>query len=266
VPEPRIDTPEVASLLDFSNRVVAVTGAGAGIGAGIALRFAEAGASVVIACRSNQSGAERVANTIGERGGRARVHAGDLAVEAEAERLVSAAVAGFGGLDVVINNAGSYPLHGLLEMKEPEWRSVIDANLTTVHLVTQAVARWMVDAKRPGAIVNIASIEAQNPATLHAHYNAAKAGVVMHTRTAAAELGRHGIRVNSVSPGLIDREGLEDAWPDGVSRYLASVPLSRLGQPADIADACLFLASPAARWITGADLVVDGGVLTSSVY
>jgi NAD(P)-dependent dehydrogenase (short-subunit alcohol dehydrogenase family) len=117
-----------------------------------------------------------------------------------------------------------------------------------------------------GAIVNIASIEAHNPAPLHAHYNAAKAALLMHTRAAAAELGRHGIRVNCVSPGLIDREGLADAWPDGVGRYLASVPLARLGQPADVADACLFLASPAARWITGAELVVDGGVLTSQVY
>lgn len=264
--EPRVETPQVASLLDFSGRAVVVTGAGAGIGAGIARRFAEAGASVVVACRSNVSGAASVAQIITDRGGRACVHAGDLASEAEAERLVSVSVARFGGLDVLINNAGSYPLHGLLDMKEAEWRSVIDANLTTVHLVTQAAARWMVGQKRPGAIVNIASIEATNPATLHAHYNAAKAGVVMHTRTAAAELGRHGIRVNSVSPGLIDRDGLHEAWPDGVVRYLASAPLGRLGQPADIADACLFLASSAARWITGADLVVDGGVLTSSVY
>ena len=88
----------------------------------------------------------------------------------------------------------------------------------------------------------------------------------MHTRVAAQELGRHGIRVNSVSPGLIDRKGLERDWPDGVARYLASAPLGRLGRPDDVADACLFLASPAARWITGADLVVDGGVLTSTAY
>jgi NAD(P)-dependent dehydrogenase (short-subunit alcohol dehydrogenase family) len=88
----------------------------------------------------------------------------------------------------------------------------------------------------------------------------------MHTRAAALELGPHGIRVNAVSPGLIDREGLERDWPDGVSRYLDAAPLGRLGRPDDVADACLFLASPAARWITGADLVVDGGVLTCTAY
>jgi NAD(P)-dependent dehydrogenase (short-subunit alcohol dehydrogenase family) len=88
----------------------------------------------------------------------------------------------------------------------------------------------------------------------------------MHTRSAAAELGRHGIRVNTVSPGLIDRVGLAEAWPDGVKRYLEAVPLGRLGTGDDVADACLFLASPLARWITGAELVVDGGVMTSQVY
>ena len=114
--------------------------------------------------------------------------------------------------------------------------------------------------------VNIASIEAQNPAALHSHYNASKAGIVMHTKASARELGEHGIRVNVVSPGLIWEEDLDQTWPDGVSRYLAAAPLKRIGQPDDVADACLFLASPAARWITGANLVVDGGVLTSTVY
>jgi 3-oxoacyl-[acyl-carrier protein] reductase len=155
-------------------------------------------------------------------------------------------------------------MHG---MSEADWRAVIDANLTSVHLMSQAAARRMAaQAPQGGAIVNIASIEATNPAPGHAHYGAAKAAVVMHTRSAAAELGRHGIRVNCVSPGLIDREGLAEAWPAGVRRYLDAAPLGRLGLPTDIADACLFLASPAARWITGVELVVDGGVLTSQVY
>jgi NAD(P)-dependent dehydrogenase (short-subunit alcohol dehydrogenase family) len=154
----------------------------------------------------------------------------------------------------------------LLDMKESEWNEVIAANLRSVHLCTQAAARHMIACGRPGAIVNIASIEAENPAPKHSHYVAAKAGVVMYTRSAALELGAHGIRVNCVSPGLVWREGLDRDWPEGVSAYLAAVPLRRLGQPDDVADACLFLASAAARWITGSNLVVDGGVLTHRVY
>jgi len=258
--------PAISKLLDLSSHAAIVTGSGAGIGEGIALRFAEAGADVVVACRSNTTGAQDVAELVRKNGRRAVVHQGDLTSAAGAETLVARCVEAFGRLDVLVNNAGAYPVHSLLEMSEAEWRSVLDANLTSVHLMTQAAARRMITDKNGGAIVNIASIEASNPAPMHAHYNAAKAAVVMHTRTAAAELGRHGIRVNCVSPGLIDREGLNEAWPDGVRRYLDSVPLGRLGQAADVADACLFLASPAARWITGAELVVDGGVLTSQVY
>jgi NAD(P)-dependent dehydrogenase (short-subunit alcohol dehydrogenase family) len=261
-----VDAPPLRSLFDFSGRSVIVTGAGAGVGAGIALRFAEAGAAVVVGCRTNAARAEAVTRRIVEAGGRAVVWAGDVAGTAGAEAVVARCYEAFGAVDVVVNNAGSYPVHPLLEMPEAEWRAVVDANLTSLHLLTQAAARSMVARRAGGAIVNIASIEASNPAPGHAHYDSAKAAVVMHTRTAAAELGRHGIRVNAVSPGLIDREGLREAWPDGVSRYLASVPLGRLGQPADVADACLFLASPAARWITGAEIVVDGGVLTSQVY
>ena len=121
-------------------------------------------------------------------------------------------------------------------------------------------------AGRPGAIVNIASIEGLQPADGHSHYAASKAAVLMHTRAAALELGRHGIRVNAVAPGLIERVDLAADWPDGVRRWQSACPLGRLGQPDDVADAVLFLASDAARWITGATLVVDGGMLTRSTW
>lgn len=110
-----------------------------------------------------------------------------------------------------------------------------------------------------GSITHIASIEATHPA-LHAHYSASKAAVVAHARSAALEYGPYGIRVNTVSPGLIDRAGLAEAWPDGVRRWQQAVPTGRLGRPEDVGDACVFLASPMASWITGHDLVVDGGV------
>jgi NAD(P)-dependent dehydrogenase (short-subunit alcohol dehydrogenase family) len=259
-------TPAPRDLLDFAGRVAVVTGGGRGLGAGLAARFAQAGAAVVVNYRARREEAERAVARITSGGGRARAVQADVSDGSGAERLVEAAVDAFGRLDVLVNNAGIYPVTPLLDMTARQWDEVVDANLRSVHLATQAAARRMIATRTGGAIVNVASIEAHNPAALHSHYCAAKAGVVMHTRSAARELGPHGVRVNSVSPGLIWREGLDTDWPDGVTRYTRAVPLGRLGRADDVADACLFLASPAARWITGSDLVVDGGVLTNTVY
>jgi NAD(P)-dependent dehydrogenase (short-subunit alcohol dehydrogenase family) len=114
--------------------------------------------------------------------------------------------------------------------------------------------------------VNVASIEGLKPAPAHSHYVAAKSGVLAYTRSAALELGPHGIRVNAVSPGLIWREGIEEAWPEGVASFRSRAPLGRLGRPEEIAEACLFLASPRASFVTGANLVVDGGILTAPAF
>jgi NAD(P)-dependent dehydrogenase (short-subunit alcohol dehydrogenase family) len=207
-----------------------------------------------------------VGQRISAAGGPFITHAADLTRAEDAERLVASAADTLGPPDILINNAGIYPLASIADMAEADWDLVIDANLKSVHLTTRAAARHMSRAGKGGAIVNIASIEASNVAPLHSHYQAAKAGVVMYTRAAAREFGGAGIRVNVVSPGLIWRDGLDEDWPDGVRRYSAAVPLGRLGLPDDVADACLFLASPASRWITGTELVVDGGVLTSTAY
>ena len=256
--------PEVSRLLDFTGRVALVTGAGSGLGGAIALRFAEAGARVAVHYRASRGGAEALAERIG--GGRAIAIGGDLTKEPGARLLVARTVDAFGRLDVLVNNAGAYPLAGILDMTTAQWDEVIAANLTSVFLCTQAAGRQMVAQGGGGAIVTITSIEAESPAPAHSHYNAAKAGAAMHARAAAQELGPYGIRVNAVAPGLIWREGLEEAWPDGVARYLKAAPLGRLGRPEDVADACLFLASPAARWITGASLTVDGGVMTRPAF
>jgi len=261
-----VEVPPVGGLLDFRGKVVLVTGAGRGIGPGIALRFAEAGARVVVNYRESREGAEAVVAEIEAAGGEALARRADVTRAKEVASLFQVCDEVYGRLDVLINNAGTYPVAGLLEMSEGEWDAVLDSDLKSVFLCTQAAARLMVDRGVQGAIVNIASIEAESPEPDHSHYDAAKAGVLMHTRSAAFELAPHGIRVNAVSPGLIWQPGIEESWPEGVARWQAATPLKRLGLPQDVADACLFLASPAARWITGVNLVVDGGVMVRPAF
>jgi 3-oxoacyl-[acyl-carrier protein] reductase len=253
--------PATRDLLDFTGKTVLVTGSGSGLGCGIATRFAEAGADVIVNYQRSRDGAQAVVQAIEKLGRRALALQADVTDRSSVESLVSRTAAAFGRLDVLVNNAGVYPLASLLDMTDVDWDAVVDSNLRGVFLCTQLAARQMIAQGGGGAIVNIASVEGESPAPLHSHYNAAKGGVLMHTRAAACELAPHGIRVNAVSPGLIWREGLEQAWPDGVERWKKAAPLARLGLPDDVADACLFLASPAARWITGTNLRVDGGVL-----
>lgn len=250
-------------LLDLTGVVVAVTGAGGGIGSGIAGRFADAGASLVLHYRSSEQAVGQLADNVAVP--TTTVQA-DLSDAAGADRIVEAALGAFGQLDVVVNNAGVQPLAGFDAMTVAEWRTMIDVNLTGTHLVTQAAVKAMVDAGRSGSVIHIASIEGSHPAFLHGHYATSKAAVIMHARAAALEFGSRGIRVNSVSPGLVERPGLEEAWPQGVERWRSAAPLGRLGTPEDIGDACVFLASPLARWITGHNLVVDGGVLTHPTW
>jgi NAD(P)-dependent dehydrogenase (short-subunit alcohol dehydrogenase family) len=252
--------PPLKSVLDLTGRVAVVTGGAGGLGGGIAQRFAEAGAAVVVHYHTNGEGAEAVVRSIGSGGGKAVAIGGDLTRTAGAEHLLVETLEAFGQVDLLVNNAGLYPEGRVLEMQEADWDAVLDANLRSVFLCTRAAARRMLAQAEGGAVVNVASIEGAHPAVGHSHYGAAKAAVIAYTRAAAQELAPHGIRVNAVSPGLIWRAGIERDWPEGVRRWHERAPLGRMGMPADVADACLFLASPAARWITGINLVVDGGM------
>lgn len=235
--------------IDVADKVVIVTGAGGGIGAGIAAAFRDAGAQVVAHHRRSRPPE-----------GMALALPGDLTEHGTAGMLVDATVKRFGRLDGLVNNAAIQDMAPFDEASHDDlWRRTWQTNLTAVHRLTRRAAAAMGEG---GAITHIASIEASTPAPGHAAYAVSKAALVMHAKAAALELGPRGIRVNAVSPGLIDRPGLIDVWPDGVERYTAAAPLGRLGTPADVAAACLFLASDAAAWITGIDLTVDGGVST----
>ena len=250
----------------IAGKTVLVTGGSRGIGRGIALRFAEAGAEVALTYTSSRKEAEGAVQEAGKRGRNARAYQWDAASSSGARDLVAAVADDFGRIDILINNAGIYPSSPLFDISAEEWDRVLEVNIRGMHLLTQAVARLMVREPSGGAVVNIASIEGLDPAPNHAHYAASKGGVIMYTRACALEMAEHGIRVNAVSPGLIWQEGIEESWPDGVERYLKAVPLKRLGMPEDVADACVFLASDLARWITGINLVVDGGLSATPRY
>ena len=260
-----MDTLPPQELLNFKGKTVIVTGASQGIGAGIARRFAQAGAQVVIHYRSGSKAPKALVEEVVSSGGQAVAIGAELTDRTSVEALVAESAATFGSLDVMINNAGIFPNAALLDMAHADWQAMMAANVDTVFLGTQVAGQYMRD-NGGGVIINVGSIAAMNPGSEHSHYNSSKAAVLMFTRSAAQELGPFAIRVNSVSPGLISRPGITEAWPEGVERWQEKAPLGRLGTPEDIGDACLFLASPAARWITGVDLAVDGGVLSSMIY
>ena len=246
-------TPDVHDLLSLAGETVLVTGASGNIGGGIARRLAEAGAEIVVHFHRDKASATSLADELGS----GMIVQADLS-DADAVDAMFAA----SRPTMVVNNAATQPVQALDNMGFDDWRAMLSANLDGAFLVTQRAARSWRDAG--GTIVNIASIEGSDPAVGHAHYATSKAGLIMFSRTAALEYGPSGIRVNCVSPGLIDRDGLADDWPDGVSRWQEQAPLGRLGTPKDVADAVLFLLSPAARWISGVNLVVDGGMSAQS--
>jgi len=237
----------------LDGRVIVVTGAAGGIGAAIVDRLGAAGAHVVAVARYESDG------LFPDGGSPVLVDLCDSDAPAE---IVEAATSAHGAIDGLVNCAAIQPVIDFTSMSDADWQHVIDTDLTAAHRLTRAVADSMISSGLRGSIVHIASIEGSRPAAGHSHYSVAKAGLVMHAKAAALELGRHGIRVNSISPGLIERPGIDSDWPEGVAAWKDRAPLGRLGTGRDVAEACLFLLSDVTDWITGTDLVVDGGMST----
>ena len=250
---------------DFSGRTAIVTGAATGIGRAIAELFLRRGGAVAVA----DVNAPLATTTAGELAalGRCLAVPTDVADEASVRALVARTRAELGGLDCLVNCAGVH-LHKLVvETELAEWERQVQVQLTGPFLTCREAARDMLRHGTRGAIVNIVSCAARNGRVKGAAHCASKAGLVLLTQVLAMELGPHGIRVNAAGPGLIDTESqraeavISTAYKQA---YLRELPLGRLGEPVDIAEAVLFLCSDAARWITGHTLYVDGGLLAGN--
>lgn len=246
----------VSDLLDLTGHTALVTGAGGGIGAAISRKLADAGARVILHYNQSKTGVETLAHDINAE----CIIGCDLSDPAKIKAMINRLVTEERTPDLLINNAGVQTVGSILDVDEPIWQGINDVNLGGVYALTKYVAQALIAAERGGAIVNIASIEGLDPAEGHAHYAASKAALLMYTRASALELGQHNIRVNGVAPGLIARHGIENDWPDGVERWQSRAPLSRLGTGEDVANGVLFLLSPAAVWISGNTLIIDGGM------
>ena len=251
----------------FAGRTVIITGGGRGIGQATALAFAAEGADVLVLGRTAADLEDTVAQITGK-GGQAWLLPCDVTDEAQADRAAAQAIANWGHIDVLINNAGIDDDTPFLEIDRARWRAVIDTNLTGVFLMSQAVGREMARAGR-GVILHTASIDASGGDGPFAAYNASKAALLGLNRTMALELAAHGIRSNCVSPGFTHTVMTEKAVGPELLSYLngsfARVPMKRLVKPDEVAQAFLFLASDQASAITGIELRVDAG-LTANWY
>lgn len=250
---------------DLSGKVALVTGASSGLGVHFARTLAEAGAAVVLAARR----AERLASLQAELQ-KSGAKAAAVTLDVQSGEAVAAAFdqaeAALGPVDVVVNNAGISIVKPALEMPEQDWDSVVDTNLRGAWLVAQTAGKRWAAAKRPGTIVNIASILGLRTIGQVAPYNASKAGLIHLTRALAMEWARYQIRVNAICPGYIETEMNSDFWKTpGGQRLIERIPQRRIGQPEHLDGALLLLASEAGAFMTGSVLTVDGGHTVNSL-
>lgn len=236
-----------------------VTGASGGLGRAIALAFAREGADVLVNYASREERAEEVVAAIEKLGRRAILHRADVSDAVQVRAMVKAAVAQFGRVDILVNNAGITMPKGPLETSEAEWDRVLAINLKGVFLCCQTVAEGMI-AQGGGRIINIASAAGQTGALSGPAYCASKAGVLGLSKCLARAFAPHNVLVNAISPALIDTEILYWRTPAQWKDTLESIPLKRLGNPDDLAETAVFLASSGGNFITGATIDVNGGL------
>jgi 3-oxoacyl-[acyl-carrier protein] reductase len=244
----------------LAGKVAVVTGASKGIGAAIAKALAAEGAAVVVNYASSQAGAQAVVDAITTAGGRAVAVKGDVSKAADAGAIIAAAIEAYGRLDILVNNAGVYEFAGLGDITEAQYRRIFDTNVLGPLLATQAAAKHLGEG---ASVINISSAVTSVYPPESAIYTGTKGALDAITGVLAAELGARRIRVNAINPGIVETEGTQSAGfvgSDFEKALVAQTPLGRTGQPSDIGDIAVFLASDDSRWLTGERLIAGGGM------
>lgn len=260
-------------LLDLTGKTAVVTGGAVGIGYGITSRLAEAGASVMIAART-MADAEKTVSELAGKGYKVSATKVDVSIEDEVKNLVVETMRVYGSIDILVNNAGIFPLNPLATMTLADFQNVMKTNLIGVFLTTKYVSEQMKARGAGGKIINVTSIDALHPSMVGlAHYDASKHGVWGFTKNVALELAQFGITVNAIAPGGVATPGVAKMQSPSaraadaatakanMDAFLATLPMKRMGEPDEIGKVALFLASDMASYMTGSQIVVDGGAL-----
>ncbi|WP_413742058.1 SDR family NAD(P)-dependent oxidoreductase [Sodalis sp. RH15] len=247
----------------LQGKVALVTGSAQGIGKAIAVRLAQEGADIIIVDRADDNRAEEVLSEIKALGRRVIIDAGNIADVADNKRIISDSVAQMGRIDILVNNAGIERRAPFLDITEEDYNAVLNVDLKGTFFITQAMVQHLRDTNRPGRIINISSVHEELPFPHFSTYCASKGGLKMLMRNLAIELAPHGITVNNIAPGAVEtpiNTKLLNS-PELLAALIGNIPLGRLGKPADVAGMVAYLAGPDSAYVTGATMVIDGGLL-----
>ena len=245
----------------LEGKIALITGASKGIGRAVAKVYAQHGANVAFTYLSSVEKGEALVAELEAEGIKAKGYRSDASDFAAAQELIDSVVADFGGLDILINNAGITRDNLLMRMSEEQWDEIMTVNLKSCFNTVKAVSRTFMK-QRSGSIINMSSVVGVKGNAGQANYSASKAGIIGFTKSVALELGSRGIRSNAIAPGFIETEMTEVLDEKMVQTWRDAIPLKRGGQPEDVANACIFLGSDLSSYITGQVLLVDGGMLT----